>query len=209
MDKIINQSWRIVKIAKKVPEGFAFQATGFVIPRREIAYIITNSHVIEKAGENSELWGNFVYPINGKPLIVVYKNSIHDLAILKADIMFEGGEEITHFSHSKSVNDVVFTLGYDKESYSHENPRFQSGKIILSLPFVKDKNLFITSGVYHGETTDGLLLKGIESIEGSSGSPIFNIYGDIIGYLIAKHNDGYKEAIGISIGKAIQVIDNL
>lgn len=208
MDKILNQYWRIVKIAKKVPEGYAFQATGFAIPKGKITYVITNKHVIDLIGKEVDIMVGFIPPIHGKEAKIVYVSASQDLAILKVDVEFEEGEENTHFDFSHNVGTDIHTLGFDEITMHIPNPRLQNGKIILSLPYVKDQNLFITSGIYKGETAEGLLLKGIESLGGSSGSPVFNSNGSIIGYLVARHNDGDKEAICISIKNAIDVINN-
>lgn len=209
MKKVLDQYWRVVKIAKKVPEGFAFQATGFAIPKGKFTYIVTNKHVIDKFENVSDIMVGFVPPIHGKTAELIYSNESHDLAILKSSVEFEGGEENTHLDLSHEIESDVFVLGYDESTLNKAEPRLQSGKIILSLPYVKEKNLFITSGIYDGETVEGLLLKGIESLGGSSGSPVFNNNGSLIGYLVARHNDGIKEAIGISIRKVADIINKL
>lgn len=146
----------------EVPNG---HGTGFILTN---GLLITNNHVVENF-KNNEIKINFS---DGKTLtdvVVLYKNEAEDIALLSVDIDKPGFEIATSYE----IGEKIFVLG---------NP--------------DDFEFSLTDGILSKITKDRLNVENLQftapALKGSSGSPILNNEGKLVGIL--------KSGLGISQG---------
>lgn len=165
--------------------------TSFII--NENGYLITNNHVV---GSNKKV---YVYNERFGDLEaeVILNDESNDLAIIK--IMDTSFKAIKKLPYSIKNNDAglgkgVYTLGYSRPPALIYNEGFVSSKYANG-SLTNKENFLLTLRV------DG----------GSSGSPIFNFNGEIIGIISAKEKMENGFAVGIkpsSISNIIGVMNN-
>ena len=157
-----------VYLRVKKPENQVGSASGFVIGE---GLIVTSYHVIEDmlTGSTARLVNSaLIYPIEA----IVAADKAHDLVILKssgisAPPLLLGDSDIVR------IGDTVYVTGNPEEYIGTFSVGYISA-IQLSDPFVADKVLQMTAPVSHG----------------SSGGPVLNDRGEVIGIVSSIENDG-------------------
>lgn len=182
-DPVEANRWRAVRIAARVSGRFHFVGSGFVLVRIGKAYVVTNTHLVSKAranwGEGVELWADFSSPVNAHPLQVLGHDSAADVVVLGSDVEIEDGQEKTA---EPNEGHVIFRIGYS-DLQTGKEAAIAAGTIALVAPYAPDLGALITSGVYPGMTVGAFVITGLECPEGSSGSPLFDKNGRLVGYL--------------------------
>jgi len=175
------------KIAPKVDPDIYTTGTGtaFVIDAK--GYLVTNSHVVDKAKDVA------VENEKGEYLAhVVYSDVTKDIAILKIDD--EGFKPYSSipYSFSRSQADLaepIFTLGYPRS------------EIVYGQGYLSAKT---------GFNADTLSCQiDINANHGNSGSPILNANGEVIGILNGRQTNIEGFAFAIQSRNIFNVLDDL
>src|SRR5438445_4010906 len=199
------QKWRVVRITRERQGQFTFLGTGLIIVRDKRPFVVTNDHVARKARAPNEATSICIaFNTNAYPARVIGSDSAHDLALLELSPDFEIDGETGETVGEVGLGTVVFTLSFDDSHSAASDLISSKGRVVLAAPFVAGKNMFIRSGVYPGEPEKGLVISGVNCTSGSSGSPVFDKHGNILGYLKGRTDDG--QCIAISLERALQLI---
>jgi len=177
--KEIGESGQESQESQEDQEGQCSQGTGFLVGSE--GHIITNFHVIEEATESITVY----FPHGGKYFAsIVSKDHINDLAILKLDEYASkayNSNLIIGDSTKAKIGDKVFTIGYPSIELMGEQPKYTEGTISSIAGFNDDPRQFQISVPIQG---------------GSSGGPLLNSQGEVIGVTNASLNvrrDEYGE----------------
>ncbi len=154
--------------------------SGFIVT--EDGYIVTAAHVVEAAGSVVV----FPSPLLYRTARLVYSDPLHDVALLKVEI---ANFEITPLPIGKlkesQIGDPIFTLGHP-----------------YGIGWLMARG--ILSGVKYDAGGYAYIFSDVASAPGSSGSPLLNARGQVIGLLQA----GYAGVgcIGIGAERLVAVI---
>lgn len=140
------------------------QGTGFAIS--EEGYIVTNHHVIDDC---NEFYIHFDPSLGMQPYSaeLVVCDSIHDLAILRInDPEFKSFDEIPYsISHGEvRSGEDIFYLGYPQAGVIGNNIKYSMGNITAVNSYKRHE-----------------FMMSVDIDHGSSGSPVFNTAGDVVG----------------------------
>src|SRR5215831_7272905 len=124
---IVNQQWRVLRLARKREDGFHFVGTGFVVTRSDKTYIVTCAHLADNPADSAPLYADFPYPLNAHPTALVAKNSEADLALLAVDVSIPGNTQQTTIEIREAME--VFVVGFDDQHTQKDNPQIQGGVI--------------------------------------------------------------------------------
>lgn len=153
------------------------QGTGFFINNK--GCILTNYHVISKGNLITILTNNNEYDCD-----IVYANENDDIAILKVRDSLLKTPFLSFSINESEVGEVVFTLGYPLASTMGKELKFSDG-IINSLKGFKD---------------DPRYMQFSAPIDpGSSGGPILNKSGNLIGLVTAKYTVATNAGYGLKL----------
>ena len=159
--------------ARSLGSGFIISADG---------YVVTNDHVIEGADEI------YVFLVDGRrlPAVVAGRDDKTDLAVLKVDA--GGPLPFVEFGDSDSaeVGDWVMAIG---------NPFGLGGTVTLGIVSARNRN--INAGPY-----DDFIQTDASINQGSSGGPLFDMQGKVIGINTAIIARGFSS---LGIGFAVPV----
>jgi S1-C subfamily serine protease len=175
---IVNQRWRILRLARKREDGFHFVGTGFVITRSKRTYIVTCAHVIDNSAGAAPLYADFAYPLNAHRTSVLATNSVSDLALLASDVQIPERTEETTSGVKEGMQ--VFVVGFDDRHTEKDNPQIQNGVIQAIGWWERRHRLFTLRRTLSGSSTPGLLISGSTCLPGESGSPVFGADGEIL-----------------------------
>ncbi len=169
----------------KLSRSFLFQplpvkglGSGFIV--RSDGYVVTNSHVIERAGKIE------VSMVNGKVLEgrVVGLDKQTDIAIVKVE-----GEEYPEIKLGNSdnlrVGQIVLAIG---------NPFGLAGEPTVTLGVISALNRSIQT---NRGTYEGLIQTDAAINPGNSGGPLINLKGEVVGINTAVI--AYAQGIGFAI----------
>lgn len=145
-----------------------FRATGFLIDA-DHNYIITNAHVVKEAKnqlviENSKGDQYYAAPI--------YVNDLSDIAILQVtDTSFKKLHSFPYVlkKSSADLGEQVFMLGYPKQ------------EIVYGEGYVSARNGFQMDTIFYQLSTS--------ANEGTSGSPVINRHGELVGIISSKETN--------------------
>ncbi len=154
-----------IGVDNQIPRGGT--GSGFAV--REDGYIITNHHVIDGAKEIRVHSTDGRYP-NDMQAEVIASDSIIDLALLRiVDERFKGFGKLPYgfYTYEAKKGESVFYLGYPK-------PKKLGEEIKTSIGHITAENSF----------TAALYMISIDVDHGSSGSPMFNEDGNIVGIIM-------------------------
>lgn len=160
-----------------------YWGTGFII--REDGFILTNSHIVENSCRATvTLWDDSVYEA-----LLVGHDSRNDVAVLKIEANNLSAVEFCD-SDSMEIGETVVAIG---------NP--------LSEEFRNTMTEGILSGIgravsYNGATLE-LLQTSAPLNKGTSGGPLINTYGQVIGITNMKMNSSFGATIIEGVGFAI------
>lgn len=184
---VISQRWRILRLARKREDGFHFVATGFVITRLGKTYVVTCAHVVDKSAGGTPLYADFPSPLNAHPTTVVAVNREADLALLTADVKtVESTQTVTGEGWQGMP---VFVVGFDDEHTEKDNPQFHSG-VITTVGWWEERwQRVFTSRRTTESATPAVMISGSTCQPGESGSPVFEVDGQIVGVTTASTNE--------------------
>ena len=183
---------------KKVKNGeWAGNGSGIIISKS--GYIITNHHVVDDADdiEVEFILDNEIQKLNAE---IVQSDKVNDLAVIKiVDVNFDGVKELPYNfkTRSSDVGTKVYAFGYP---------------MALS---IMGKEIKVTDGIissktgFDGDITTYQISAPIQG--GSSGGPLFDDKGNLIGINAAKLNTKIADNVGYSIktNYALNLIDLL
>jgi S1-C subfamily serine protease len=169
-----------LKVEKKGGFGKLTELVGTGVIIDERGYAITNRHVVQSAGLIR------AFPAEGSPVTakVVLEDAAHDLAILK----LEGAQLYRPLSLGPScdvmVGEAVIAVG---------NPFGYTNTVSRGIVSALNREIQIPSG----ETLTGLIQTDAPINPGSSGGPLININGELIGINVAMREGA--QGIGFAI----------
>jgi len=175
---IVNQRWRIVRLARKREDGFHFVATGFVITRSKRTYIVTCAHVVDNSAGAAPLYADFAYPLNAHPTSLLATNSVSDLALLASDVQIPERTEESTSGVKEGM--PVFVVGFDDQHREKDNPQIQSGIIHTIGWWERRHRVFTSRRTSSGSNSPGVLISGSTCLPGESGSPVFGADGEVL-----------------------------
>ena len=147
-------------------EQLVSKGTGFLFSEKD--YVITNYHVVKRAGT---ILAQFT---NGKIVEakIVAKDLRSDIAVLKLEgASFPSVTQIKLGDSSQArIGEKVFTIGYPASKIMGERPKYSEG-VINALTGLKDDPAFFQVSV--------------PVQPGNSGGPLFNQQGEVIGITTA------------------------
>ena len=176
----------------------AVSGTGFVISGD--GYILTNYHIVEKAIlRDAEL--NILFPNgDGSPAEVVGFEVSLDLAVLKIDAAGLNAV-LPGDSDTLRVGDRVYTEGNNLGELAFS----QSSGSISALDRV------ITATIGGGQVSLRVFQLDAAINSGSSGGPVYNERGEVVGVVTAKYTSNGVEGLGfaIPINEAMKAAEEL
>ena len=152
--------------------------SGFILDKE--GYILTNRHVVENAQDIS------VILYNNTPLsaVIIGEDSKTDIALIKIDTNQNLSPVILGNSDNMRVGDWVLAIG---------NPFGLGGSVTAGIVSAKSRD--IASGSY-----DDYIQTDASINQGSSGGPMFNLQGEVIGINTALFSTtGASMGIGFAI----------
>ncbi|MER8523175.1 trypsin-like peptidase domain-containing protein [Mesorhizobium sp. M1076] len=157
--------------------------SGFLVGDR---YLITNGHVVEKASEIQV--SGFLGTTNAEPVIV---DEMNDLALIRLDQSF-GGSELFFREVGPILGEFAVTLGYPLSGLLGSGPQVSQG---------------LVSGLL-GPGEDSRLIQISAPIQpGSSGGPVFDSSGLLIGVVTATLVSGQNVNFAIRTGLAVALME--
>jgi len=194
------QRWRLVRVLDREENGFRPLGTGFILVRQRTAFVVTNEHIVRKA--------------KGTPWVGVGKqahesvsratDAAYDLAVLKLGTDVEISGETSESASGVAAGQTLYAFGFPDDLAGGSEPLASVGRVVWAGPYVPEKQLLITSGVYPGATIPAFVVAGIACRQGASGGPIFDPAGAIVGYVKGTIQSG--ECLGISIERALELM---
>lgn len=165
-----------------------FRATGFIIDAKN-NYLATNAHVVQEAKNNMVVENH-----EGKQFKAeaVYINIPADLAIIKiADTSFEKLTEIPFKIHKTATNlaDKVFMLGYPKPEIEYAEG------------YISARNGYQMDTIFFQMNTN--------LNEGSSGSPVINNNGELVGIISSKQANAAGVVYAVKSSNIMMAIDEV
>lgn len=226
LPRAISQFWRVVAIVRKDVGGKPkFLASGFVLIRGQRLYVVTNNHVIEEAkrrfGENTEFFASFHNKeMHSLRLVAAKKHT--DVAILEADAVGLG-DRLAPRDPIERVGVIrkgvtVYKFGFSEQDVSHITLEESKGSITwfgqlilrnetqgIRCPRCRDVTLCARKSTCPPGTPSGFLFRGPVCDAGSSGSPVFDDEGSILGYVVGAFADN-SDCIAVSFEEAAALI---
>lgn len=212
----------LINTVVKIQNVSGYSGTGFTYNYKNKIYLITNEHVCRNVVTNDYheisylvYENNKVVTKKAKPLSIDIEN---DLCISKIEskyYLFKG-------SYNMGIYGYSFGFGDSNNRY----PSFLKGNITTYLKkekqlwiikndndrqnCIKHKNTYIKSSIYNDicyvEIKSSLIAQ-FNVHPGASGSPVVDIYGNLIGVVKAVSMDGYTETIITSVENVNKAID--
>ena len=162
----------------------AVSGTGFIVSAD--GYILTNYHVIELAAQNTKDVNVILHDGTRYTAAIVGYEKYNDLAVLKIDA--EGLSPVTFGdSSSISVGDTVYAVG---------NPLGELD-FSMSTGHVSALDRLITSD--ESGVAINMLQTDAAVNAGSSGGPVYNAAGEVVGIVTAKYASTGVEGLGFAI----------
>lgn len=159
-------------------------------------YVVTNFHVVDNAKRID------IYGVNGN-INIPYKASVvgvdrsNDLALLKIeDTDFKGFGSVP-YKVNTSISDVgedVFVLGYPLTTTMGNEVKLTNGIISSRTGYEGDLSLYQISAPIQ---------------PGNSGGPVFNIKGELIGIVCAKHGGAENASYAIKASYLNNLIESM
>ena len=183
------QGHLINEVKSKVPENAKFISggSGFLIDTK--GFIITNTHVLK---------GNGAIVINsmGEELhaAIIYSDLNSDLALLKIDDEdFKAPKNIPFVIRKKmtDLGEEIFTLGYPRNDND----------------IVYGKGYLSAQTGYNGDSNSYQIQ--ISANPGSSGAPLFNDKGEVIGIINTRQKQAEGVAFAVKANKIFDLIESV
>lgn len=180
-----HQAYLMHKVGKQVvlivhPEGHA--GTGFYVQAPSgLVYIVTNKHVCGNS-KPGEIVG--VSDDNSRRIIprrVLETSQLGDVCIIEG---LPGHEGLT-LGSAAEVGDSVYSLGHPL-----------AGPLDFQHGYIKQRTF------YEGEA---IFLTNLYIFPGSSGSPVFDKYGNVVG-IIAMYQEQTKWGIGVDLSLIVELL---
>lgn len=165
---------------RKPPKGQVWTGTGWALLNN---HIVTNYHVIDGARTISIKGINGDFTRSFKATVVAHDKD-NDLAILRLDNGYISNIPYAVNTSSAEVGQNVFVLGYPMTDTMGEEVKLTNG-IISSL-----------SG-FQGNSNNYQISAPVQP--GNSGGPMFDENGNVIGIVVAKHNQAELASYAIKI----------
>lgn len=165
-----------------------FRATGFIIDAQH-NYIATNAHVVQEARNNLIVEDHLGKQYSAE---AVYINIPADLAIIKiTDTGFSKLSETPYTIKKTTTNlaDEIFMLGYPKQ------------EIVYGEGYISARNGFNMDTIFFQMNTS--------ANEGSSGSPVINDRGELVGIVSSKQTNAAAVVYAIKTDNLLQAIDEV
>lgn len=171
IDKILKDATFLEKNSQQISTG-----TGFLISSDGV--ILTNRHVV--GGINKKIFVSFQF--NGKVVRreaqILFNSLEYDLAKLKCDVSGLGITSILPYGidfRQPKLGEQISVLGYPMPGIMGQSIKLTTGVVSSTNGFMDNKNLFQISAPIQ---------------PGNSGSPIFDMYGNVIGIAVSSLTSG-------------------
>jgi S1-C subfamily serine protease len=157
-------------------------------------YVVTNEHIIREARE--EYGSEVAFSVDFQPPIPTHLASVvalepdHDLALLQTAASWTHDMGIARERTARPrVGVRVFSMGYAQDRIASWDNQLDSEGVVARLPGFE-----VGRGVLHLEpvppdTIPWVLIAGFGGTWGSSGSPVFNEDGALLGYVSHQWRD--------------------
>ncbi|SNZ06588.1 serine protease, S1-C subfamily, contains C-terminal PDZ domain [Persephonella hydrogeniphila] len=167
--------------------------SGFVLKKdNKYLYIVTNSHVIEKAKFITIRFSNN-YKTEAK---IVGKDAKSDIALLKVEI----SKEVSHINPVKIGDPKKLKLGYFV--ISGGSPYNLGLSFTIGIISALNRNLGISAYENYIQTDAAIN-------PGDSGGPLFNIDGEVVGMNTAIIQTGQGLSFALPISTVVEIADQL
>ncbi|MGH2396425.1 MAG: S1 family peptidase [bacterium] len=115
-------------------------------------------------------------------------DKVHDLAILRTEVTSDDVDLLPRTEGAPGLQ--VYTIGYDDEHYTQEEPLISIGRIDDAGPFNAEENRIISEPrPYKGRTALAYVISGAPCSGGSSGGAVLDGSGRILGYIKGRLDD--------------------
>lgn len=166
--------------------------SGFIV--HPAGYVVTNSHVVSRATKITVTLSD-----NSKiPARVISADPDHDLAVLKIEL--PKGKSLPHLPPGRSddlmVGETVIAVG---------NPMGLSHTVTTGIVSALNRELQFSQGV----TYSGLIQTDAPINPGSSGGPLLNVRGELIGINTAIRADAQNIGFAIPVDKLMELFPML
>jgi hypothetical protein len=177
----------VVKVSNK--DG-RMAGTGFHVRIKNKVYIVTNKHVCESVGTNKNVFIHKSGKLQSRKIIKMSKKS--DLCLIEPTL-----DRGLILGNPKEKEETYFSVGH---------PAAQNLRL-TKLIYIYDK-VSTVCGHRTGENCRTLNSQWYIGYiyGGSSGSPIINKIGRVVGVVFASRSDGY--ALGASVKELLHFINN-
>ena len=166
--------------------------SGFLVHRG--GYIITNAHVVRRARKITVMLADK----SRHPAKIISSDAKHDLAVLRIDP--PKGRELAYLPLGRSddlmVGETVLAIG---------NPLGYQHTVTSGIISALDRKLAFASGV----TYEGIIQTDAPINSGSSGGPLLNICGELIGINTAIRPDAQNIGFAIPVDALIRQFPDL
>jgi S1-C subfamily serine protease len=172
------------RAAREAAEPQQWSGTGFAL---KDAYVVTNYHVVEGAGQITVRGINGNFSTSYSATVAAYDYS-NDIAILRVnDSRFSGFGSIPYAikTTASDVGENIFVMGYPLTATMGSEIKYTTGVISSHSGYQGDISLYQISAPIQ---------------PGNSGAPLFDSKGDIIGIVNSKHTGA--ENVGYAIKSA-------
>lgn len=182
-DDIIN---KVVEITceNEISKSYA---TGTLISNDGL--ILTNKHVIDKFDDKSTIKINFINDVNTYYASIYDISTDYDLCILKID---KTTDYFSKLSTNIYVGNQIYTIG-NSNGYGLA---YQQGVICSEY-----KNII------HNNTSSLVIQTNIEIYDGSSGGPLYNSKGELLGIMTFRIKDNGVYIPGMSFAIPTKIIN--
>ncbi len=159
--------------------------TGFFVTTN--GYLVTNHHVIDGGKLCKVLTEKGIFEAR-----IVKTDSVTDLALLKVDVLTSPCKFSTR--RTEKLGTEIFTMGFPMPKYQGFSPKVTKG---------------IISGVegYKGDVREYQIDASIQP--GNSGGPLFDVYGHVVGVLVASLRNGQLVNYAIKKSYIMAFLDNI
>ena len=169
--------------------------------------IVTNYHVVEDSPNS--VYVTTIDANNGIKAEVIYKDTVHDVAILRLSQKLSDRAPIALFS-SKEIHKSqdIYCIGFPFSSDAYSNNQTFDSRI---------ENMTVTKGTVSNNAyiSDGVeyVLSDVKVNSGNSGGPMVDEYGQAIGIntaiLGATEDYGNNMTVAVSIDYVMDILDDL
>lgn len=212
----------LINVVVKIENNNGYIGTGFTYMYKNNIYLITNEHVCRNRLTNDYYEIKYLTQEKGKsvtkktkPLIVDLQNDLCISKINSEYYLFKGSYNLGIYGYSFGFSDNFnrlpsFLKGNITTYLDKDQPVWKIKNYYDRENCMKHKNTYIKNTIYSDfcyVQNDKSLIAQFSVHPGASGSPVVDIYGNLIGVVKAVSVDSYAETFITSIENVNKVIE--